>query len=1131
MPPQPDVLTRLATWFGSVLTDIVRVLADAESGPLLLAELGFEGSAPTLPAALLARLDQQAQAGTSSGAQAVESFEEILVALAALSEALGAASAPGASGVSALELVADLLDVSMTLRVREDHPALWAILRLFDLIVDDVAELANLADLWGDSQKYLSGLTTGPGYAQTYQDWSLLLAALGTALTFLPNRAHHGHDKSSFTSEVLYGWAPASPADHPNLMQLLARTLTWRLDVQAASTSDAPGIEEVVDLTFALVPAEHNQGSWGLFFRLSGATAITIPLGGTTKDPSGWQLTIASTDGVAVEMLFAENGFIRGAGSGFKASIALERPDDVSGSWVIGPPDGSHVEIQHARVAMTFADDDKGWLFDVGAHADHLIINVEVGSDSFLRAVLPKSLRIDTTLGIGYNTRRGFYLDGGVALVVDLPVHLTLGPAEVLAVVVQGLHLRVGLSSADPGGGGDATASISIGLTVDASVEVAGGAFTATVAGVGMAYSLKQVAAGSSDGTATAGRWQPTLTAVPPSGLGMVVKAGPVTGGGYIGYDAGRNEYTGALQLHIAFAVVKIDLTALGMLDTKIPGDEDAWALLLILAATFHPGIQLGVDVSITGFGGVLGINHTLDSETIAAGLRTKSLDAILFPPDPVTQAPHIFAVWRQTMPILPGHTIVGLMMQLNWVGDTLCTLELAILIELDPNPVQIVLLGSVRLSAPSTEIGLIRLRADVLGRLRFDPIDFLLEAALVDSKLGTFSISGGLVMVARGGPNAAFVVSVGGFNPHFTPPPGVPQVDRIRVDISGSDNPRLRLEAYLAITSQSFQFGARVELHASAGPLALDGWLGLDVLIAWLPHFRFSAEISAGLSLSFEGSPVLEVSIDVLLEGPGPWHVHGYASLSLLFFTLSLPIDSSWGDDSGPTAPTANPLKMVDDALSAQDAWSASLPGGASSVVLLRTPTSGVIPAHPLAVVACRQRIVPLGMTVTHVGNQPLTSPTTVDVTSLVLAGAPAPDTAPVTEAFASAQFLNLSDDEELSRPSFEPMRAGLAAGGASVDAGNATVVATTYKTIAVDGATPTQGPRWLLDIDHANAVLRPQAPPTARPVPVQFTTISDTFRTVAGGAGPPRTASLVIQGAGGQRVLDAVGVAGAAA
>jgi hypothetical protein len=1151
-PPNPDslsVLSRLSTWLGSVLNDIMRLLADPEGGQLLLAEHGWGGGAPVLPAQLLARLDQQSQAGSDPSVQAEESFAAVLIALAAFTEALVEVPDGQASGVTALELVGDVLDAAMYLRMREDHPAVWAVLRMLELIDDDGAQLANLSDLVGDTHKYLSGLVSGPGYAQSFQDYSAaIFGSVGTGLSFIPaipkHGSHdpHGHDQTSFRSEVLYGWAPAGPADHPNLMQVLGRTLTWRLDAQLASApatggaSGNPGIEEIVDLTFALVPAEHNQGSWGLFFRLAGATSFTIPLGAKKPDgtPTGWQLAVSSTDGVALFALFSgAHGFLRGAGSGFGASVALERPDDINGSWVIGSATGTHVEIQHARVALTVSEDSSGWLFDAGAHADHVILNIEIGGDSFLSAVLPPSLRVDTALGIGADNRRGFYLNGGVALVVDLPVNVTIGPADVLALKVQGLHLRISLSedqgsSGSSGSSGSGT-SFAIGLTVDAEVEVAGGVFIATVAGTGAAFSVKQLSSGSG-GDSTAGHWQPQLTGIPPTGIGVQIVADAVGGGGFIGHDPSTGEYTGALALHIDVGPVHVDVSALGMLDTRIPDHDGDWALLIIIAATFEPGFELGLGISLTGLGGVLGINHTLDSDAIAAGLRTKSLDAILFPPDPVGQAPHIFAVWRQTMPLSDGHMIVGPMAQISWGTASLCSLELAVLIELDPAPVQLVLLGSFRFSAPDETFGLVRLRADILGKLTFDPFEFMLEAELVDSRLGTFPISGGLLIAIRGGSDGFGLLSVGGFHPHFTPPAGLPTIDRLRVDISGSDNPRLRLEAYLAITTGTFQFGARAELHAAAGPLAIDGWLGLDVLIQFLPSFRFSAEISAGLSLSYDGSPVLEVSIDVLLEGPGPWHVHGYASLSLLFFTLSLPIDASWGDDAGPTAAVAQPLTLVHDALSAADGWSASLPGGTSSVVMLRTPPGPAIPAHPLAEITCHQRVIPLGLNVTHVGNQPLSAPTTVDVTGISLGGTAATGTVPANDSFAAAQFLSLSDDQALSRPSFEPMKAGLAAGSQAVDTGNATVVATTYKTIAVDGATRTQRPRWLLDLEHANAVLRPAAPTLARALPASVAVVDDTLRHIEHSAGAAQTASIAAQSAGGARLFDAVGIAGAA-
>jgi hypothetical protein len=1154
-PSSPDALNRFVGWLASVLKDLVGVMSDAEGGPVLLAELGWSGNPPAIPPDLLTRLDQVMESGTNPAAQAADTFAEFVLALTALANALASA---GADASTAFELVGDALDVIVTQRLKTDHPGVWAILRLLSLVTDDGAQLSALGNLIGDARTYLSGLVSGPGYQQTWQDYSAaILGAAGIAGTFIPNSPEaHGHDVSSFRSEIMYGWSPASNLDHPNLMTVLGRTLTWRLDAQAAHSGSTPGAEEIVDLTFALVPGEHNRGSWGLFVRLAGQTSLTIPLGKPKTDPTthqivrdpytgevtptGWQLTLSFTDGIPLVILFAGNGFLRAAGPGpgndFTASIAVERPDDVPGSTVLGNANGTHVEIQHGRLAVKVANDGNGWLFDANAHADHIILNIAIPGDSFLRAVLPQQLRFDSTLGAGVDTRRGFYLEGGVALVADLPVNLTVGPAAVAALHIQGLHLRLAISADDPNNTGRPDTSFSIGLTVDASVVIAGGVLSASVAGVGAKYAITQHASGvaGAGSTDTAGNWSPSLSGVPPNGLGLAIKAGPVSGGGYIGYDPDRGEYTGALQLHVGLAALNVDIVALGMLDTRIPGHDGDWALLLILAAQFTPGIQLGLGFTLSGLGGVLGINHTLDSDAIAAGLRTKSLDTILFPPDPVAQAPHIFAVWRQTMPLADGHVIVGPMVQIGWGGAAnLCTLELAILIELDPSPVQLVLLGSFRFVAPTNDLNLIRLRADVLGRLTFDPVDFLLQAELVDSRLGTFTISGGLVIEARGGDDAAFVLTVGGYNPHFTPPANVPVPDRIRVDISGSDNPRLRLEAYVAITSQSFQFGARVELHAAAGPLALDGWLGLDALIQWLPTFRFSVEISAGLSLSFDGSPVLEVSIDVLLEGPGPWHVKGYASLTLLFFTLSLPIDAHWGDDAEPTTQTAQPLDLVRAALSVPDAWSATLPSGASSIVILKQATGTTVPAHPLAVVTCHQRAVPLGLTITHVGNLPLAAPTTVDLSALTLAATSSPDATPVTDVFASGQFLTLTDDQALSKPSFEPMRAGLSAGGSALDTGNATAVATTYKTIAVDGATRTQRPPWLLAVEHADRVLRPAPVAVARPIPNPLTTQPDTLRTMAGIAAAQTSAlaSQAAAAAGGARLFDAVSIAGAGA
>jgi hypothetical protein len=1171
-----DLLSRLAGWLGRRVNDIIRIFLDTEGAGVALADLGWDAKPPTVPPDLVARL----QGGTDPQLQETETFSEVLAALGALVEATLSAN-DQLTATAAAELLADFLDMAIAASLREDAPALWAILRMLNLLVDDAAQLGNLGQLFTDPDDYVAGLGNeiapsltgqfgGPPYVQHYAGYSLLLAAAAAGLAFAtkpfrPEGWHdwldpHGHDVDAFGFDVLYGWTPASPDQldpanpanpYPHLMELLPRILTIRTDFQRAQSSSLPaGFREKADLTMALVPPAHiplpdSPGShrFGVFIRLAGLTTIELPF------PDNWQLTIeAPTTPDALEWLLVKGGpggFVRGSATGgWKASVAFERPADVSGSWIWGPPKSSHIEIQHARVALTIADDDqRGWLFDIGAHADHVIVNLELGSDSFLRAVLPPSLRLDTKLGLGVELGekgRGFYLDGGVALVVDLPVSLppadlSVGGTSIVAVAVQGLHLRVSVSGADPGGDGKSGASFAIALTADAAVRIAGGVLTASVAGVGVQYSLKQVAASPANGTPAAGHWRPELEPVPPKGAGLVVKSGPVNGGGFVGYDSATGEYTGALQLQAQMCGTTFDLTALGMLDTRIPGDDDAWSLLILLAVALHSrtpgaGIRLPFDLMLTGGGGIFGHNHAIDTDAIAAGLRTKALDSILFPPDPVTQAPHIFSVWRQTMPIAEGRTVIGLMAQLTW-GEEVSTIDLAILLDFEGGSLlQIVLLFSLQLHAPTKDAPILRARFDAVGRLRFDPTDLLIQGELTDGKLGKFPCSGGVVVAARGGENSAYILSIGGFNPHFTPPAGIPAADRIRLDISASSNPRIRFEGYVAVTSQTIQLGAHVQLHAAAGPLAVDGWFGFDALGDWAHSPQLSLEIAAGLSLSFDGSPLMEVNIDILAEGWDRWHLHGYVSLSLLFVTFSLPIEYHDPDPSTVTPPpTADPLTLVRDALSAADAWSAPAPA-ASAVVTLRPRTGTAIAAHPLGVVSCRQHAVPLGLQVTHVGNQALTAPATVDVSGLSLAGAAATDVAPVTDQFAAGQFLDLSDSERLSRPSFEPMRAGVAAGGTAADAGNATVVATAYKTVVVDGATRTSRPKQPLGIAHADAVLRPPPPPPPRPAPVRLAVASDTLRRISGDGPAPDTASLAAQRAGGRRLLDLAGIAGAA-
>ena len=105
-------------------------------------------------------------------------------------------------------------------------------------------------------------------------------------------------------------------------------------------------------------------------------------------------------------------------------------------------------------------------------------------------------------------------------------------------------------------------------------------------------------------------------------------------------------------------------------------------------------------------------------------------------------------------------------------------------------------------------------------------------------------------------GASPSFLFSLGGFNPHFVPPPGVPSIARLRLDIGFGDNPRISMQNYLAVTSNTLQFGAKSELYAAAGPFNVHGWIEFDALFILAP-LDFIVDFSAGIDFR-EGDDVL---------------------------------------------------------------------------------------------------------------------------------------------------------------------------------------------------------------------------------------------------------------------------------
>src|SRR6185437_6394669 len=138
-----------------------------------------------------------------------------------------------------------------------------------------------------------------------------------------------------------------------------------------------------------------------------------------------------------------------------------------------------------------------------------------------------------------------------------------------------------------------------------------------------------------------------------------------------------------------------------------------------------------------------------------------------------------------------------------------------------------LVILGEIKMALPSDDIPLIELNIDVLGVIDFGAKLLTIQGSLYDSRVTIYSVSGDMALMLGWGDNPNFAFSVGGLNPRFQPPPNFPQLNRCCVSLGLGDNPRLSSNSYYAITSNSAQFGASVDLYASAGDFSIHGWIG----------------------------------------------------------------------------------------------------------------------------------------------------------------------------------------------------------------------------------------------------------------------------------------------------------------
>lgn len=790
----------------------------------------------------------------------------------------------------------------------------------------------------------------------------------------------------------------------------------------AAVTPETPGHLP----GFAVIP--FVEGSASSSFLL--APSVVAALKGTFSLAGGVALRIRPDETPALDV-----GFGGGAAAGaveLNVGVELLNPGGAR-RVLIGEPDGSRLEVGKLALrggTRVQTESTPSAFVELEASDGSIVIVLAADdADGFLASLLPSRWEVGFGGTLGLDAANGLYFTGSAGLEIQLPAHITLGPIELQSAQIA-IRPR---DEADQ-------AVVPIELTGTLAVNF--GPLKATVENVGVRANFLFPDAG--------GRLGPldfSLGFRAPNGAGLLIDASVVRGGGFLRYDPELEEYSGTFELSL-FDTVSVQ--AVGVITTRMPDGSRGFSLLIILTAEFGSGIQLGLGFSLLGIGGLLGVNRTMRLDVLAPGIRTGALNSILFPTDVVANAPRILSDLRSIFPPRQGVFLIGPMVKLGWGTPALVTLSIGVLIEVPGN---VAIIGVLRVALPSEDEPLLMLQVSFVGAVEFDRKRVWFFATLFESRLLTISIDGEMGLLAAFGDDSNFVVSVGGFHPRFPAPPlPFPTPNRVTVSLLNKPNARMRAMGYFAVTTNTAQFGARVELYYGFSFAKLDGELGFDALFRFSP-FEFVVEVSGSMSFKVFGVGLFSIRLELTLEGPTPYRARGRGKVSLWLVSFSANFNVTWGDDAPVTLPPLEVMPLLLREFNKAESWSATPPERNALLVSLRPhdPLTGGLLLHPVGTLRVSQRAVPLDLVLAKVGNS---APADGRKFSLRVRGGALARLRDAEEKFAAAQFREMTDADKLSIAAFQPEHAGLelAAPGNEVKTSRAVHRTVRYEEIIID-------------------------------------------------------------------------------
>jgi hypothetical protein len=523
----------------------------------------------------------------------------------------------------------------------------------------------------------------------------------------------------------------------------------------------------------------------------------------------------------------------------------------------------------------------------------------------------------------------------------------------------------------------------------------------------------------------------------PPSGVALSIESEILSGGGFLEFDPDNNRYAGVLAFKLALEKRDIGLAAIGLINTRLPNGEKGFSMLLNISVFFSPAIPLAFGFKLNAVGGLVGIYRTMKVDILRERIQNGAVKSIMFPENVIQNAPKIISDLRAVFPPQKKHYVMAPFFKIGYGTPTVMEVDMGILMEF-PFKGRIILLGSLGVFLPNkdAEKRLGEIHVDIFGDFNFAASYILIEGRLRDSNLVEVALTGGFAFMLDWSSNPQFLLSVGGYHPRYKKPAQFPEIPRVTALIKKGEEIRLSCQYYQAITSNSYQIGLSAELVVKKGRAKAYGFLGFNTLLQFDP-FYFETDIRISVEVSYRGRSFFGIAMEFMLSGPGPWRAQGFAKIKVLFFSLKIKFNTSWGEKQKVAPVVVKPdalLEKLSSQLKQFENWTAKLPAGYSGGESLRSldeaEQQDQIIMHPSGFLELHQNLIPLNKTIEKLGNSYMEAGTSYQITNYAFGtGQPInpKNKQTLRDYFSRGHFEDLPDSEKLSTPDFDLMSAGI--------------------------------------------------------------------------------------------------------